>query len=251
MRLGCDPEVFLVDALHSTFVSVIGKVGGNKQNPLQLTGYPKGFTIQEDNVALEFCVPPSKSCAAFLKNIQMVQSAAKAKLENKYTFSTLSCVAFPKEQLAHPLANMFGCEPDYNAWTGDKNEKGETPKDLRSAGGHIHLETNLDPNKMGQALDLFLGIPSLLMDKKGEARRKYYGKAGAIRYKPYGLEYRVLSNFWIFAPKYIKWVWNQAHRAETFVKENNKVGEGVELIINAGDMEMANYLVKEYDLHVC
>jgi hypothetical protein len=48
-------------------------------------------------------------------------------------------------------------------------------------------------------IDLFTAIPSVLLDpgESGKARRELYGKAGAFRYTPYGLEYRTLSNYWM------------------------------------------------------
>lgn len=250
MRLGADPEVFLLNQ-QEQFVSAIEKIGGTKHCPLQIEGMPKGFTLQEDNVALEFGIPPAKSSTTFVKYIQSVMKQGLSKVP-KHSFSTMSCVKFPDKELKHPLAHQFGCEPDFNAWTGEINPRPYSPDPaMRSAGGHVHLETAVDPCKMGQALDLFLGIPSLLMDIGGEARRGLYGKAGAIRFKPYGLEYRVLSNFWIFKPKLIKWVWQEAHRAELFVKDGHKVPNGVEYIINESSESLAQYMIKEYDLNVC
>ena len=249
MRLGADPEVFLIK--DNNFVSAIEKIGGTKHHPLQIESMPKGFTLQEDNVALEFGIPPAKSATMFVKYIQSVMKQGLSKVP-EHSFSKMSCVKFPAKELEHPLAHQFGCEPDYNAWTGEVNPRPFSPDPaIRSAGGHVHLETDADACKMGQALDLFLGIPSILMDIEGNQRRALYGKAGAIRFKPYGLEYRVLSNFWIFKPKLIKWVWQEAHRAEQFVKEGHKVPNGVPYIINESSETLANYMVKEYNLNVC
>ncbi|OYV41139.1 MAG: hypothetical protein B7Z80_02685 [Rhodospirillales bacterium 20-64-7] len=66
-------------------------------------------------------------------------------------------------------------------------------------------------------MDYFLGIHSLLWDKDG-TRRKLYGKAGAFRPKPYGMEYRVLSNRWLDSPDLTRWVYNtvQAGMADAF-----------------------------------
>jgi len=48
-------------------------------------------------------------------------------------------------------------------------------------------------------LDLFCGIPSVLLDISNDAkiRRQLYGKAGDYRLPFHGIEYRTLSNFWI------------------------------------------------------
>lgn len=251
MRLGADPEVFLVNNKTGEFVSAINKIGGSKYDPLQVKGLPKGFTLQEDNVALEFGIPPAKSAATFVKYIQTVMNAGLSKIEqDNLEFSSMSAVFFPKEQLNCEAAQVFGCEPDFNAWTGEMNPKpkSEDPT-LRSAGGHVHIETKLNPNLVGQACDLYLGVPSLILDDKGSLRRQLgYGRGGAIRYKPYGIEYRTLSNFWIFSPKHIRWVWNQVARALLHVEEGRELPSAVEVVINEDDKKMAKYLTKEYKL---
>jgi len=65
MRLGADPEVFLQDK-NNKFLSVIGKIGAGKFDPLQIEDMPKGFTLQEDNVALEFGIPPAATADEFV-----------------------------------------------------------------------------------------------------------------------------------------------------------------------------------------
>jgi hypothetical protein len=40
-----------------------------------------------------------------------------------------------------------------------------------------------------------------------------YGRAGAFRPKPYGVEYRVLSNVWLRESSMVKWIWNQTFYA--------------------------------------
>ena len=155
------------------------------------------------------------------------------------------------------MARVFGCEPDYNAWTGEVNPKPHCDNpNLRSAGGHIHVETDLDRRAVIQAMDLFLGVPSVLMDK-GEERRKLYGAAGSYRSKPYGVEYRTLSNFWIFDEKLIKWVWNNTEEALYEVKEEpylatvlSREKDNILRAINTGCKKTAEKLVKEYDLEV-
>lgn len=250
-RLGADPEIFLLDRATETLVSALGKIGGNKAFPLQIEHLPKGFTLQEDNVALEFGIPPARTRAAFVRNIDTVVKAAQAKLP-AITFSSLSCVKFPKSELMHPLAHEFGCEPDYCAWTKEKNDKPHAfDETLRSAGGHVHIETNLDPNEVGKALDLFLAIPAILMDPLGKQRQQLYGKAGAIRYKPYGLEYRVLSNFWIQKTKHVRWVWDSTAKALEYVQAGEQVPDSVPVIVNNWELDLAIYFCKEYKLNVC
>ena len=251
MRLGCDPEVFLME--QNRLKPVFGLVKADKWNPLQVEGLDKGFTWQEDNVALEFGIPPADTREKFVEYVKKVQQSFLNK-HSHLTFCKLSCVIFPKELLdGEPQAFMFGCEPDFNAWTEKENPKPKpASKYMRAAGGHIHVETDLDKNKVVQAMDFFLGIPSLLMDEN-PLRRKMYGKAGAHRPKSYGVEYRTLSNFWIFEDKYIKWVWDNTQRALDAVasrKDYSCSGEHIQRVINSNNKDDAEIIVHAFDLEV-
>jgi len=253
MRLGSDPEVFLLNRKNGAFKSVIGLIGANKWNPAQIAGMQDGFTLQEDNVALEFGVPPAATKEEFVKNIRSVLLAGLEHLPQT-RFSRLSCVQFPESEMDNPSAWVFGCEPDYNAWTGLENVKPQPPHPfLRSAGGHIHIETSLDKRTVIRAVDLTAGVSSVLMDS-GTERRKLYGKAGAYRPKPYGAEYRVLSNFWVFRPRLVEWAWDAVDLAlqvaEHMPELLDEIGEDVQACINNGDKKLAERLVKEYNLEV-
>lgn len=122
---------------------------------------------------------------------------------------------------------------------------------MRSAGGHVHVETTKDQLAVIRAMDLFLGVPSVLMDN-GEMRKKLYGKAGAFRGKSYGVEYRTLSNFWIFKNELIRWVWNNTERALDSVDTLDVMAEKDNILraINDNDKEVAQMLVNKYNLEV-
>lgn len=249
MRLGSDPEVLLQDNNGSP-VSVIGLIKADKWNPMQIPDMAKGFTLQEDNVSLEYGIPPAASADEY---VQFIQSVMQKSLDYVpgLSFSKLSCVVYPEEQMQHPLAYIFGCEPDFDAWSGKVNKKPEPPHPLmRSAGGHIHVETTKPAMDVVRAMDLFLGVPSVLMDK-GEMRKKMYGAAGAHRVKPYGVEYRTLSNFWIFEERLIRWVWSQTERSINnthidVLAEQDMILEA----INNNNKQVAEALVNQYNLEV-
>lgn len=250
MRLGTDPEVFLQDAKGNP-VSAIGYINADKWNPLQIPDMPEGYTLQEDNVSLEYGVPPSASADEFIQHINAVMEKSKEYIPN-LSFSKLSCIVFPKSEMNHPLAHIFGCEPDFCAWTKDVNKKPTPPHPfMRSAGGHVHVETTKDALAVIRAMDLFLGVPSVLMDN-GEMRKQLYGKAGAFRAKSYGVEYRTLSNFWIFKNELIRWVWANTQRALDSVDAIDVVKEEARILrsINDNDKDTALALVKEYNLEV-
>jgi hypothetical protein len=60
---------------------------------------------------------------------------------------------------------------------------------------------------MARLMDRYVGVPSLGWDKD-QIRRKTYGKAGNCRVKEYGVEYRALSNAWLFEPTIMRYVFD-------------------------------------------
>jgi len=247
MRLGSDPEVFLQDNAGNP-VSSIGYINADKWHPMQIPDMPAGFTLQEDNVSLEYGIPPASNADEFVDHIQRVMTKSLEYLPN-LSFSKLSCIIFPESQMTHPAAHIFGCEPDFNAWTKEMNRRPIPPHPyMRSAGGHVHVETDVDPLIGVTAMDLFLSVPAVLMDE-GEQRKQMYGAPGAYRPKPYGFEYRTLSNFWIFKEPLIRWVWRNTERA---LQAGDVRGDADRILhaINRNDKDLAMQLVNEYGLEV-
>lgn len=243
MRLGSDPEVFLASKT-GKLISSIGYINANKWNPMQIPDMAPGFTLQEDNVTLEYGIPPASNAAEFDAFIDAVM---KKSLEYvpKLGFSRLSCAVFDADQMQHPSAHVFGCEPDFNAYTKDYNPAPQPPHPfMRSAGGHIHVETKASPIAVIKAMDLFLGVPSVLMDN-GEERKQLYGKAGAHRVKSYGVEYRTLSNFWIFDSILRNWVWRNTELALDNLGLAERYEKEILMAINKNDKDVAEHLVKE------
>ena len=180
--VGCDPEIFVTDGIMAR--SVIGKVGGTKEVPMPLP-IGEGFAVQEDNVALEFNVPPSNSAEEFIKTVRSATEFLESNIcaVNGWKFDKRSAISFAMEELDDPRAFVFGCDPDYNAWTGKVNPR-PTAEDraLRSAGGHVHIgcsHLKVNARRVIQACDLFLGVPSVLLDD-GVLRKQLYGKAVLI-----------------------------------------------------------------------
>lgn len=250
--IGADVEVFGMDKSNN-HVALCGKIGGTKEAPKQIPSFPKGFMVQEDNVSLEFNIPPSDHVTLFSRNIEAVRKECERILNKmNLSISPLSSYSFSKEELSHPNALVFGCEPDYNAWTKVENKKPSSPdKSLRTCGGHVHVGTGDVDMLLGiRMMDLYLGVPSILLDDNEASmkRRELYGKAGAMRPKPYGFEYRVLSNFWIFDKKLVEWVYHNTHLALMNSKKvlNKKESSLIQECINTSNKELAKELINKF-----
>ena len=247
--IGADPEFFLMQ--NGKHKSAVGLIGGSKWKPLFIDN--EGNAIQEDNVSVEFNVKPSETKEEFRSVINKVLSHLRNKLTS-FEFSTDSAATFDKEELNTPEARMFGCEPDFNAWSMKQNPKPHSNnKQLRSAGGHVHIGCEIaqqKPIKVIRACDLFLGVPSIEYDK-GVERRELYGLAGSFRKKDYGVEYRSLSNWWIFNDWSIEWVFEQTQKAINFVMSNNIDKEdyfNIQKCINLSCYDTYLYLKSKYNL---
>ena len=259
ITFGADPEVFLFDSSKDKFIASCGRIGGTKKNPIPLPKYEKS-SIQEDNVAVEFNIVPCKSKSEWVSEISSTLAFLRALVTPKdWSIETSSSVLFSEEELSHPQAQSFGCEPDYNAWTKEENDfvylSGEKAR-LRTAGGHVHVgykgATTEQSLLLGRAMDVFLGVPSIILDKDGEERRELYGKAGAIRFKPYGVEYRTLSNFWLRDTMYTAWVYDQTMKAIRYLNAGGKIDENdselVQEVINKGKVKEALPLYNKYPI---
>ena len=87
----------------------------------------------------------------------------------------------------------------------------------------------------------------------GILRKQLYGKYGAYRPKPYGQEYRVLSNFWVFDEKLTGWVWDSVALALDAVSNKFDVEaehENIKAAINNNNKKLAQELVAKYNLLV-
>lgn len=248
--IGSDMEVF-GRTKEGNHMPLCGLIGGSKEQPLQLKGLPKGYMVQEDNVALEFNIPVCKTQKQFVEAFSIMRQQTSDILSKlAMSLSPEASFSFEEKTLTHPNAFVFGCEPDYSAWKMKENEKPHA-KDpmLRTCGGHIHVGSGIDMVKGVRNMDLFLGVPSIIIDDKPSsiARRELYGKAGAMRPKEYGWEYRTLSNFWFFSDELVQWVYNNTSRACVFEREiSDKEGEFIQHVINTGDKKGAEKLIKKY-----
>jgi hypothetical protein len=201
-KIGADPEFFV--ARKGKPVSAHGMVPGNKKQPMKVN---KG-AVQVDGMALEFNIDPASTQEEFVNNLDTVLKTILEMVPG-YDMFDQPVAEFGAEYIRKQPeeAKMLGCEPDYNAYTKAANPRPDADTPFRTASGHIHIgwTNNIDPHDPGhfeacctlsKMLDLRLGVPSLIWDQD-KKRRQLYGQPGCFRPKPYGMEYRVLSNAWL------------------------------------------------------
>ena len=259
LTIGSDPELFLREKLSQNLVASIGKIGGTKEDPIPFSAR-QGFYVQEDNVAVEFNIPPAWTKADFVDSISYGMTELQKLLEPwELTLHISASEYFPEKELEKPGARMFGCTPDFNAWeNGRRNPRPHliNVPNLRSCGGHIHIGyENKDKNwilGIVKACDITLGCPSVFVDTD-ERRRHLYGKAGCFRPTAYGVEYRVLSNFWLRSKELMGWAYDGIHKAmeiytEKGMEELDKLKDPITEAINNGNKDAASFVMGKFGI---
>lgn len=254
--IASDPEVFL-KSKNGHHVPATELIGGDKQHPRET----KHGWVQEDGAAAEFNVHPAQTEEEFIRNHLAVLSDLEEIVKvHELEIDISPSVIFNEDDLWHPSLFIAGCSPDYDAWTDNENIPPAYQSGLRAAGGHVHIsfdaEDKLDRIRMVQALDLVLGIPSVILDSDIR-RRTLYGKAGAYRPKytrfndAYdGIEYRTLSNFWLKSEDLMAWVFNGVHKAYSLKDRINfdELGNEIIPIINHGLIDEAKAFCVKHNI---
>ena len=226
ITMGSDPEFFLAKR---TMLGRVGAVVGSEraipEEGMLHKIIKQGRTAAEDEKAPRvirdgFQVeinPLQNTCRQSGANdiAYCFRGLATVLKEKGYTINFSPTVKVTKKEM-ESLSNksrMFGCTPSKNAY----GEVVELPDPetylIRAAGGHIHLgtpfKTGNDPSikvlkqtdvtEVIKILDIIAGNTCVLVDRDpgNIERRKAYGRAGEYRQPSHGIEYRVLSNFWL------------------------------------------------------
>jgi hypothetical protein len=200
--IGGDPEVFLIDRKSGSVVPSCDLIGGTKDKPIP---FYRNYSWLEDNVALEFNFQPVSRYGDFGALLQDLKSRARDFLAVKGLEMFIApSYKFKKEALNNPKALSIGCSPDTCAYDGNKKRVVDIDSlgTHRFCGGHIHLsyskKERIPSFAVAMLMDALVGLPSIWLDAQG-LRRAHYGIAGLYREKPYGVEYRTMSNWWLGA----------------------------------------------------
>ena len=252
LYVGADPELFVRNG--ESFLSGHLFPCGTKTAPRKT---PHG-AVQVDGIALEFNVIPSATSKDFIANLKNVLFDLNKIVDECVPGSRL--VAIPTAEVGEeflktvPAENKaLGCNPDYNAYSLEANPVPNAELPFRTGSGHVHVGF-CEPDEellydfdhfercaqLSRQMDFLLGLPSLNWDGDTK-RRELYGKAGAFRPKPYGMEYRVLSNAWVESENLAGFVFNQTVKAQTLLEEGLDLfevyGEYAKNCINTGQTE--------------
>lgn len=260
--IGCDPEIFLTK--EGKAVSAHGVIKGTKKEPFEV---PNG-AYQVDGMAVEFNTDPvdyrhfesfNMKVVSVMKELELAVKAA----DPAYRFNVSPVQEFDPEYLAAQPddAKELGCDPDYNAYTLEANPRPDGDRPFRTGAGHLHIGWGEDipvdnPDHMAicanfvKMLDCTVGMAMVVFDRDNR-RRELYGKAGAFRSKPYGVEYRYPSNAWLKNKARRKVVFSMIQTAISYMKRGhtpeavlglNEVE--VQRILNEGDVTAAKNCIQ-------
>lgn len=214
VTLGADIEMFLVDK-HSENLSLVPAydvVSSTKENPESIG---EGFKIHPDNVSLELICPPSgiinseSDVVNHLNNNFLGKKILEASIfpgVRPYHFDTF---IISPDMLSDERLLEFGCDPEFDAWTGKEFPAANAQQLFRASGYHIHIGYDNPTDEVSREIVKYLDmslLPQYVEDiyKNRELYQEHqamidrwgqYGKPGAHRIKPYGVEYRVFGGF--------------------------------------------------------
>lgn len=235
--IGTDVEVFLQNG--KGFVSAHDLIPGTKQDPHPVDG----GAVQVDGVAAELNTIPCSTFSEFKNGLQTVTHSLMAIVPQHELLSSVT-VEVDLDSLPD-YTKRLSCESDLDPYEEDINKPLCQEVPYRSAGGHIHIGGFIDESvtgyerfssalRMARLMDKYVGVYSLLWDKDAY-RRSTYGKAGACRVKPYGMEYRTLSNAWFFNERVMKFVFEATNRAVEAFHRGEDGEDTYRNIINSKD----------------
>lgn len=260
LKIGSDPELFIINTKTNKVVSSIGLIPGKKGQAWVDPSWKKGYGLETDNVLAEFNIPPATTCEEFVDSMEFMKNFIDKFVKSKnpdYGIMHKASAIVDDDQLQSDEAKEFGCSVDYNIYTEAPNPKpcGETTN-VRSAGVHIHCSyakrNQRKSIELLRYMDAYVGVPSVILDNEEDSvkRRTLYGKAGCFRLTGYGYEYRSLSGKFL-ANKLLEEFMFKATQHAVFayaMKYEIPNGDIIQKCINNSDVELAKQLIKDYKL---
>jgi hypothetical protein len=257
VTFGLDPE-FVICNPNNKFLSAIPLIEGRKGREIPLS---KGGLLS-DNVNAEVNVHPSDDFQNLVDNFASVIKESHQHLQKKTKCSlhAIASIEFDEDQLQDEECIAFGCNPDFNPYTVRANEiRPDAPlSNFRTTGGHVHIGYNHEHHAIlksfigkltvVKAMDLFVGLPYVLIDKDPTSakRRGLYGVAGAHRSTNYGVEYRTLPSSWLRNIDLFKLIFDSTQFAVDFSVNGN-----VDELINTIGVKDLQTMINTSDIAKC
>jgi Phage phiEco32-like COOH.NH2 ligase-type 2 len=221
VALGSDPEIFIEKSDGTLFPAFAFLP--SKYEPLKTK--EEGCNYYWDGFQAEFNITPNLELNDCLKSVRFGLKAILRRAQEvdpTARLSTKTVVETPLDMLRTlpPEFVEFGCMPSFNAYGINGMSLDGINCPHRFAGGHIHFGISQYDKAMDaipyivRALDAVVGVTcvSLFENFDNPIRRRYYGLPGEHRLPPHGLEYRPLSDAWLFNPKLAGFVLELARR---------------------------------------
>lgn len=255
--IGSDVEFFVKEKNSDNIVSAENLIQGTKKNPFKFDKDNGYYATSLDNVMAEGNIPPAKTPAEFYAYVEKLRKYIDSVLPKGLQTVAIPSARLNFEYLMTENAQIFGCDPSRNCWTGEEVTPQPSGDNLRSAGFHIHVGyegVNQNINRdLARAMDLFLGVPSILLEPANERRKVGYGCSGNYRDQKHGMEYRSLSSHFASEQKLVEWCFSNTEKAIAFVNEGGvdaivELGDAFQATINGEDKEMAEVIVKRFNI---
>lgn len=239
ITVGADPEIF-VENVFGKIIPAFSFLPEQKDGIGNLTSEFRNYGMSyHDGLQAEFTILEGgcleEMCNYNFYGLKRILDEA-IKFDPSAKLSAKTCIEIPTTQLKFYKENTIrlGCKPSFNAYGLDVQFPSTYDATIRSTGGHMHfgyIRTDLKlskipPYDIAKALDRIIGIisVSLFAGYENPIRRKFYGLPGEFRVTPYGMEYRTLSNAWLFHPIVTHLVWDLA-RLSLLMLSNGLINE--------------------------
>lgn len=257
VTIGSDFELFLFDNNIKEVINAKPYIKGSKNFPYNFDKTSEFWCTSLDNILAEMNIPPVTNEKDFDAYVEKAINYVESNLPENIVTLAQPAMYIKEEFLNTEESKQFGCTPSYNAYTLSENPQPNGQEtNLRTGAFHIHMKyDNMDfevSAELIKILDLFLGIPSLIIEPAND-RRKLYGTPGEFRFsKDKTTEYRVLSNYFSKNSKLRTWVFKNTMKGIEFFNNsgplNTSVSRTVRSVISSSNIQQAEGLIDQYGI---
>lgn len=192
--IGHDVEFFL--SSNGNIIPAATLLKGSKGKGVTIA---RGVLAHPDNIMAEISSAKPFPAESFRKRILHDVAALQYHVHPAFVTDASSVTLDSDFFKGCPSAEEVGCDADFHLGELRPTIKASNLGNSRYAGGHLHFDVSddIDPSWAAGVCDILLGSYLVGAGEKQGGRRKFYGLPNLYRPKPYGVEYRTMSNFWV------------------------------------------------------